>query len=190
MDDDALLAGCRRRDPQALDALIRRYAGPVRRVIYRVLSDPHDAEDAFQETFLKLADPRLFLRVRSAAALRAYVLTVARRRALDQLRRRYRDADGRAAFSLEVHSDPIASPAPEILPQFDEILKLLPDTAAGVRGATVLRLRYQEGLSYDEIAARATIPRGSIGPTIARALSRLAEQLARDKPASRYRIGG
>ncbi len=177
MDDERLLAGCRRRDPRALEALIRKYAGPVRRVILRVLNDPHDAEDAFQETFLQLADPRLFLRIRTAGALRAYVLTVARRRALDQLRRRYRDADGRSALSLEARAQPFATQIPAALPSFDEILELLPATKAGRRGAMLLRMRYQEGLSYDEIAAKAAIPRGSIGPTIARSLARLAARL-------------
>lgn len=177
MDDRTLLAGCRRRDPAAIEALIQRFAGPVRGVIRGVLRDPHDVDDAFQETFLSLADPRVFLRIRDAAALRAFVLTIARRRALDGLRRRYRDAGGRAAIAHESAAEPNTVSAPQMLPSFDQLLSLLPDNASGQRSAMLLNLRYKEGLSYDEIAERSAVPRGSIGPTIARALARLATKL-------------
>ena len=174
MDDEALLAGCRRREPQALEALVVRYAGPVRAVIRGVIKDPHEVEDAFQETFLSLADPRLFLRMRGASALRGTVLTIARRRATDRLRKRYRDLHGRQALSREIDSEPSHEPAAMRFPAFDEILGLLPDSSAGERSALLLRLRYRDSLSYDEIATRTGIPRGSIGPTIAGALAKLA----------------
>ncbi len=179
MNDDALLSGCRRREPAALEALVRRYAASVRSVIRGVVNDPDEVEDAFQETFLALADPSVFLRVRNPSTLRGYVLTIARRRATDRLRRRYRDSHRRALLEREI--DPSSAPEPidPGFPGFEELLSLLPRSEAGRRGAVLLRLRYKDSLSYDEISSRTGIPRGSIGPTIARTLGKLARPVRR-----------
>jgi hypothetical protein len=66
--DDLLgryLAG---REPAALEAVVRRYGGMVLGVCRRVLGDPHDAQDAFQATFLVLVRKAASIRRRDDAA--------------------------------------------------------------------------------------------------------------------------
>src|SRR5437868_6506959 len=76
-DADLLGAFAAARDEDAFAALLDRHGPMVLAVCRRALADPHDAEDAFQATFLVLA--RKAGSVRRAAALAAWLHGVALR---------------------------------------------------------------------------------------------------------------
>jgi RNA polymerase sigma factor (sigma-70 family) len=95
------------------------------------------AEDAFQETFLRAL--RAYDRLEHAEHLRAWVLTIASRIAIDDVRRR-RPHEELAEDALW-HED--ARPA------FEELAPLTDRLPAKERAAVVLRYGY--GLGYDEI---------------------------------------
>jgi len=95
------------------------------------------AEDAFQETFLRAL--RAYDRLEHADHLRACVLTIASRIAIDDVRRR-RPTDELAEEAIW-HED--ARPA------FEELAPLTDGLPPKERAAVVLRYGY--GLGYDEI---------------------------------------
>jgi RNA polymerase sigma factor (sigma-70 family) len=71
----------------------QRFVEDQRTVVYRYLLaavGPHDADDCFQETFL--AALRAYPSVRDDGGLRAWILTIASRKAIDHARARSRRA--------------------------------------------------------------------------------------------------
>jgi RNA polymerase sigma factor (sigma-70 family) len=128
-DDPQLLARfLERRDPDAFDALLRRHGPMVLGVCRRVVGDGHDAEDAFQATFLVLA--RNAASIRQHASLASWLHGVARRLAL-----RLRQARSAAARLAADAPQRPPSPGPaaelswrEVLAALDEELRRLPES--------------------------------------------------------------
>src|SRR5262245_28027039 len=76
-DGELLEAFRRRGDRDALAALVDRHAAMVLGVCRRSLANPHDADDAFQATFLVLL--RNAAAIRPASRVGAWIFGVARR---------------------------------------------------------------------------------------------------------------
>ena len=95
------------------------------------------AEDAFQETFLRAL--RAYPRLEHGEHLRAWVLTIASRIVLDDVRRR-RPQDQLPELPVE-----------DGRPAFEELAPLTDDLPPKERAAVVLRYGYD--LGYDEIGA-------------------------------------
>jgi RNA polymerase sigma factor (sigma-70 family) len=102
----------------------------------RQLVGPQAAEDAYQETFLRAL--RAYGRLRNADNLRAWVLTIARRVAVDHHRRR------------EAQPAP-AEPSRDARPAYAELGELADGLPRKERAAVVLRYGYD--LSYAAIGA-------------------------------------
>lgn len=122
------------------DELVTLFAGDVWRFASTLVRRREDAEDVVMEVFA--AAFRDFDRVRSAANQRAWLLTIARKKAADSHRRHYRRAE------LPLTDAP---PAPPTTPSAlhlaaHEALGRLPD-----HQREVLTLKYVNGLSIEEI---------------------------------------
>jgi RNA polymerase sigma factor (sigma-70 family) len=101
------------------------------------------AEDAWQETFLRAL--RAYDRLEHGRQLRAWVFTIATRVAMDELRRK-----GRDAVSLDDVPEPAANGEPE-RPAWQELEPLTRELPPTERAAVVLRYGYD--LPYAEIGA-------------------------------------
>ena len=145
------LEQARRGDQTAFSRLVGAYQGPVYNLCYRMLGNAPEAEDAAQETFL-----RMYTKLHTyqpERKLSSWVLSIASHYCIDRLRRR------RGQW-LSLDEEPVAatlaSPnrGPEDLAMRsesrDEVQRLVDMLPAAYRVPLVLRYWYD--LSYIEIA--------------------------------------
>ncbi len=163
-----------RRDEAAFQAIVERHGPMVLGVCRRVLRDRHDAEDAFQATFLLLA--RKAGTIRGNGLLGPWLYRVAHRVAvrasLGSARRRGRERPDADAASEAPAPD--GSPADRDLPlAIHEELARLPE-----KYRVPVTLCYLEGLTHEEAAARLRWPVGTVKGRLSRARNRLRDRLA------------
>jgi RNA polymerase sigma factor (sigma-70 family) len=171
---DGQLLGCflDRRDEAAFAALVKRH-GPMVWNVCRRLLDPHDAEDAFQATFLVLVHKAGSIRRRERVASWLYGAahqtalqarrSVARRRAREKQVTRLPEP---AVVERDLWDD--------LRPLLDQELSRLPDIYR-----VVLILCDLEGRTREEAARQLRLPEGTVGSRLARAREKLARRLAR-----------
>jgi len=171
-----LVEAARAGDGAAWDALVDRYLPLVTAVIRRLRLSPSDADDVNQTVWLRLVEHLDGLR--EPQALPGWLATTARNEGLRLIKRRGRDLPvdpGGSAFDAPVDSDPGEALVRDLKSHaLREALAELPPK----RRELLLLLLADPPLSYDEISARLGIPKGSIGPTRARALEQLRESRA------------
>ncbi len=178
-DDELLgrfLAGHRDEAAEAaFAARVDRHGPMVLGVCRRVLGDRHEAEDAFQATFLVLA--RKAGAIARREQLANWLHGVASRTALDARarsdRRRAREQRAFAMSAAEAVPDDSAEHG-ELRAALDEELARLP---ASYRGAVVLC--ELDGLSRQAAARRLGIPEGTLSSRLARAKGLLRHRLTR-----------
>jgi RNA polymerase sigma-70 factor (ECF subfamily) len=144
-DDRRWVAKALAGDPGAFRALFDRHAPSVRRFLRDLGRDEAYADEGTQETFVR-AHARLAT-LRDDQRLRPWLLGIARRVFLEELRRRHPRAE-----EGEIE-DAVPSPETDLLVAeearlFRAALQRLPPPRRGV-----LLLQMDHGLSYDEIAS-------------------------------------
>ncbi|MFB8030874.1 MULTISPECIES: sigma-70 family RNA polymerase sigma factor [unclassified Streptomyces] len=167
-------------DADALEHVFRALHHDVRRYVTALADDFQVAEDLVQETFLRAVSTVHLFRGRGSA--RAWLLTIARRTVVDNLRRtasRPRLADSSDWQHLAECSQP------RDLPGFDEgialmaLVEALPDDR---REAFVLTQLLD--MPYDDAARTSSCPVGTIRSRVSRARASLCAMLDdRTEPA-------
>jgi RNA polymerase sigma factor (sigma-70 family) len=157
----------------AFEGLVRRHGPLVFGVCRRTLGDAHQAEDAFQATFLVLARKARSIRNRDAVAawLVGVAGKVAARAKGDALRRRAHE--GRAA-GLSPRSN---AAEPSDRDEVDALLREVDRLRRPLREAVVLC--HLQGLTYDSAADALGVSEGTIRGRLARAREVLRTRLGR-----------
>lgn len=180
----AALAG----DQRAFAQLVDAYKVPVYNICFRMLGNQADAEDAAQETFV-----RIYTRLSSydpQQKLSSWVLAVASHYCIDRLRRqhiRWLSLDD----LLPVHEVADDEKQPETIllqnEQSSEVQSLLQSLPAEYR--IVIALRYWQDLSYEEIARAVGSTESAVKSRLHRAREMMAHQAAARRLPVTHRDG-
>jgi RNA polymerase sigma-70 factor, ECF subfamily len=162
-----------------------RHGPLVWKTVYRILRDHTEALDCFQEVFAEVLERSSS---RSVRAWPAFLRWLAVRRALDRLRKRRADAK-QVALDGDVATLPAASPGPEALAEWSELLERVRDELVRLPGqqAEAFWLQCVEGMSQAEIGQHLGVNANAVGVLVHRARQRLRQSLAGLNPAKQDR---
>lgn len=158
---------------QWVRAAVDRHAGPLTRYAVFIIGDLGLARDVVQDTFVRLCDEKPD---RLDSHLAQWLFTVCRNRALDVLRK-----ESRMKPLSDVELNSLASPDPSPAEQAErreatgEALELIAKLPHNQQ--EVVRLKFQNGLSYQEISNVTNLTIGNVGFLIHTALKTIREQL-------------
>ena len=154
-------------------AAVERHGGPLTRYAAQLTGNLDTARDVVQDTFLRLwqVDPD-----RVQGHLAEWLFTVCRNRALDVLRKESRM---KPLTEVDLATRPTDAPSPaaeaERREATSEVLGLLAGLPLNQR--EVVRLKFQNGLSYQEISRVTHLTVTNVGVLIHTAIKTLRQEL-------------
>jgi RNA polymerase sigma-70 factor (ECF subfamily) len=156
-------------DDMDLNALLRRFERPLLQYATRILGDPERARDVVQETFVELERSK---RRQTDAAPAKWLFTVCRNRALNICRK-----EKRMTYLDEeiLEKQEAREPSPNEHIEQEEASSFLLRIVATLppRQQEVLQLKFQNDLSYQEIAEITRLSVSHVGVLIHTALKTL-----------------
>jgi RNA polymerase sigma-70 factor (ECF subfamily) len=174
-EDRDLIRRTARKESDALDALYRRYHRVVFGLVLRIVGNREDAEDVLTEVFWQVwQQASRYDAVRGKPV--AWLLTIARTRAIDRLRSTGRQGSYGGDPVEMKEPQPAADPDPIVLRTMQaavrEALQTLPE-----QQRIPLEMAYFEGMSHTEIAAALGQPLGTVKDRIRTGMMHLRKRL-------------
>jgi len=163
--DEELMERIQARDERALEILIKRYEAMLRSVIGRILSNDQDVTDTVEEVFLGVWNQAFNFDISKGRAI-GWIVTMARRRGIDRVRRRqaYDRAEMRFRLSTDTGTQHFAledvqehAASSDNAATFAELISKLPEAQQ-----QVVKMAFYQGLSQREIARETGIPLGTV----------------------------
>ncbi len=175
--DETLMEKITQRQQHALMELYARYANSLRALIGSVVREESEADDVLQESFLQIWREASRYSPKAGKPL-GWVITIARRRAIDRVRRRdcYRRAKQRFEDEIRpathLNDDATASEVSGLdLRRFlGQQLRALPRVQR-----EAVELAYFRGMSQREIAATTRTPLGTVKTRLQLGLRKLTQ---------------
>lgn len=178
--DVALLSRVARRDADALAALYDRHHRLLFSLILRILGDRGEAEDVLQEVFVRVWD-RADSYSSALGAPSAWLVRVARNRAIDRLRsRQVRSGLAGAMDAAPPAADGSPSSDPEGQASQAELQRTVRAALADLpeEQRVLIDAAYFDGFTQSELAERYGLPLGTVKTRIRTAMQTLRRRLA------------
>ncbi len=177
-EDESSLRRLPSGDQAAAARLYDRHARPLYSLILRIVGNETEAEDVLQEVFAQAFRQASRYDARRGAVA-AWLLTIARSRAIDRLRaRRTRVETGSGEMqTLDEMPDAQPDPASTMLDEEQSRLVRRALSELPMLQRMAIELAYYEGLSHSEIAERLEQPLGTVKTRIRLGLLKLRDVL-------------
>ncbi len=167
-----LMEAARRGEAGAFEELVERTHRRVYTLAYRLVGDPHEAEDVAQEAYLRAY--RSLRGFRGESRFETWLYRITTNTAMSHLRRRGRFGDVLAEGDDRLVREPEARTPDEVVAR-DEVERALAVLPAGQR--TVVLLKDVYGFSCQEIGEEIGISEGAVKVRLHRARKRLKEEV-------------
>src|ERR1700737_264191 len=178
--DLELMEGIQREDPDALSKLYDRYNGILKALILRVIHNESEADDLLQEIFMEIWNHARNFSAQKGKPL-GWIVTLARRRAIDGLRKKQAYARAGERLQAETEQQPEAwvhnATAEEI--DFADTRVLVRQVISSLPPAQqqAIELAFFRGMSQREIAADTNTPLGTVKTRLELGLKKIYDGL-------------
>ncbi len=163
--DLALMQAIQAEDPDALAQLYDRYNGILKALILRVVHNEAEADDLLQEIFMEIWNQAKNFSAQKGKPL-GWMVTLARRRAIDGLRKKqaYARAEERLQSETEQQPDAWVHNTTEEAIVLGDTRVLIRKVISGLPPAQqqAIDLAFFQGMSQREIAAKTNTPLGTV----------------------------
>jgi len=163
--DEELLQRIQARDERALEILMKRYGAMLRSVAGRILAVDQDVADVVEEVFLGIWNQASNFDTSKGRAI-GWIITIARRRAIDRVRRRQAYDRAEMRFRIATNSGVQHLAADDVeqsavssdhAAMFAELISHLPEAQQ-----QAVHMAFYQGLSQREISKKTGIPLGTV----------------------------
>ena len=178
--DLQLMHAIQSQDPDALSQLYDRYNGILKALILRVIHNEAEADDLLQEIFMEIWNQARNFSAQKGKPL-GWMVTLARRRAIDGLRKKqaYARAEQRLQSETEQQPDAWVHNATEEEIALSDTRFLIRKVINGLPPAQqqAIDLAFFRGMSQREIAAKTNTPLGTVKTRLELGLKKIYDGL-------------
>lgn len=178
--DLELMEGIQVENPEALSQLYDRYNGILKALILRVIHNEAEADDLLQEIFMEIWNQARNFSAQKGKPL-GWMVTLARRRAIDGLRKKqaYARAGERLQTETEQQPDAWVHNETEQEISFADTRKLVRNVITTLPPAQqqAIELAFFRGMSQREIAAKTNTPLGTVKTRLELGLKKIYDGL-------------